>query len=414
MKLNANKHDKLQTKGSVMRRLLIFTVTFAFLIGATAMATDTRVMTMGDANNIVKDDANIRLYPSTINFYPNLFTGEFDPDDLFSVGANLGFDCEKRRPWVMGLYFTTLEYRSVDSSGPPIQYGPVTPHQKIEFYYGRYIGGDPWGLGIEYHQSGTKNEDNNQANNMEQSMNRLAFSLGLTHGSFDVAAGYAMVGWTDEAWDGTALSAVTDKKSHNELFLRGRYWMNPMCGYIFIPHFEFMSIKKQVDYLASGAIIDQRAYQEKEINFGLGMNKEVTSDILVVGDFGVEIHPSKTEHVNAAGANPPVLDKSYNSIPYFRLGIDAEVFKWMDLRCGVTKKWMSSVTEGTAFPDPDDNTKMTEKSAETMTWLGAGFNWGRFTIDAEINQDFMENGPYFLSGEYDYLTERVTLQYNFD
>jgi hypothetical protein len=86
----------------------------------------------------------------------------------------------------------------------------------------------------------------------------------------------------------------------------------------------------------------------------------------------------------------------------------------MDLRCGVTKKWMSSVTEGTAFPDPDDNTKMTEKSAETMTWLGAGFNWGRFTIDAEINQDFMENGPYFLSGEYDYLTERVTLQYNFD
>ena len=73
-----------------MKKLLLLTVLLTFIIGMSATASDTRLETMGMGsfwydgtfvpalNTVVKDDANISMYPSTINYYPNIFWGEIN------------------------------------------------------------------------------------------------------------------------------------------------------------------------------------------------------------------------------------------------------------------------------------------------------------------------------------------------
>ena len=67
----------------MMKNIIAIFVLTLFILGSTGLATDTRILSMGHVNNIVKDDANIWMYPSTINYYPNIFKGEIGEDYLF-------------------------------------------------------------------------------------------------------------------------------------------------------------------------------------------------------------------------------------------------------------------------------------------------------------------------------------------
>ena len=55
-----------------MRKLIILTIVLVMAMATASFATYTRVVTMGNNNNILLDDANVWLYPSRINQYPNL------------------------------------------------------------------------------------------------------------------------------------------------------------------------------------------------------------------------------------------------------------------------------------------------------------------------------------------------------
>ena len=117
-----------------MKKLLFVIFIFAF-VATSAFATDTRLESMGMGNfyyqgtyvpalnTVVKDDANISMYPSTINYYPNIFWGEIDShygysvpksiygekDYFYKVGA-LFQKGDEEDPWVLGMHFSTVPY----------------------------------------------------------------------------------------------------------------------------------------------------------------------------------------------------------------------------------------------------------------------------------------------------------------
>ena len=117
------------------------------------MATETRVMTMGNVNHIVKDDANIKLFPSTINYYPNIFVGEIgddfngptkdDYDEMCEVGVHWQFGADSDNPWVLGLYFSDEEYYHwiLDKTEEDADH-------RIDLYYGRKLSDMPF---VAYH-----------------------------------------------------------------------------------------------------------------------------------------------------------------------------------------------------------------------------------------------------------------------
>jgi len=185
-----------------------------------------------------------------------------------------------------------------------------------------------------------------------------------------------------------------------------------MGPYTLIPHFTFEYYKQGYEYLdeINNAWVTGGSVETKETNFdvGLGLNYEADEDVILVGDIGFWLNNFETTYKDVDPVDTTWKNKDKMMyLPYFRLGIDADVFKWMDFRAGVVKQWQKSTY------DPFGDSKVSWSWAETMTYLGAGFNWGNFTIDAAINTDFLENGPYFISGENDYLTEMVSLKYKF-
>ena len=172
-----------------MKKLLIFAVLGMFMLGSMAYATNTRVMTMGDANNIVKDEANIWLYPSTINYYPNMFIGEFwgydgeyDETMLYEVGAHLLFCEDSEKPMIMGFYFAQEEYEHelLDAYAEDNYMHDTDASRAINLFYGRELSGMPFGFYFGYWFDSDKNEDSLPSQNMEWGLTRYEFGFGLS------------------------------------------------------------------------------------------------------------------------------------------------------------------------------------------------------------------------------------------
>jgi hypothetical protein len=98
-------------KRSIMKSLLTLCLVFLLLTTSLALATETRVLSMGGVNDIVRDDANISLYPQTVAQYGGLFTVESSSDNMFNMGANWTMGES-----VLGAYFPDSITRFIMSS----------------------------------------------------------------------------------------------------------------------------------------------------------------------------------------------------------------------------------------------------------------------------------------------------------
>jgi len=410
-----------------MKRTLIFAVLAAFLLGAMAYATETRVMTMGEVNGVVKDEANIWMYPSTINYYPKLFIAEYggsgpskaDGSDLWKVGAHFPFGEESENPWVLGAYFSWESYwnsvfdwwweydKDIEGSAGKL----------MTLYYGRNLGEMPFGFVFSYYNDKYKNEDTLLTNNYEQSLSRMEFSLGVSplDKKLDIGAGISFSTWKDEDFiilgTDSAMRPLSEPSGNMDFAITARYWMDPMGKYVLVPHGSLVYSKEGGDLYGvvdgDWAVDETREVKEMMLEFGLGMNYEAAENVLLVGDIGLQMDNEKwTQDFTDPDADDYEEEDKWLALPFFKIGIDGEVFKWLNLRSGAYTRW-------TRYNETWDYYDRSDTYVSTSTYFGAGFHWNNLFIDAAINTDFLENGPYFISGEYDYLTEKVTLKYMF-
>ncbi len=430
-----------------MKRLLTFTVLLVILMGGMVLATETRVNTMGNVNTVVKDEANIFLFPSTINYYPKLFAAEFgernnlmkDGDEydvyLNRVGAHFQFGQKSEKPWVLGAYFDTRTYVPdivdeyvFDYFTKDADEGPWGTNHRITMVYGREISAIPFGFIFSYYNSGSKVDNDTvyidgEDFNYDRSLNRYEFSFGLSpmQKKLDLGLMFAFTSWKDKYAYDEALGLIdaTKPKGNMDIALTGRYWMDPMGKYTLVPHAGFMYRKEGVElYEVSGdpsanALYETVSWKYTAIDLGLGLNYDASQNVLVVGDMGVNMQVWKDKY-EYAGSTTAAPEPKWTDmmLPYFRVGIDAEAFKWMNLRAGVVAQWFRTKYE------PVSSRQYKGNFVETETFLGAGFHWGSFYLDANIDPDFLSRGPYFITGSNDYneydISNKISLKYLFD
>ncbi|MFQ6008661.1 MAG: hypothetical protein ACE5K8_06885, partial [Candidatus Zixiibacteriota bacterium] len=158
-----------------MKRILIIAFSLLVLMSASSLATNTRVLTMGDNNTILLDEANIWQFPSRINDYPNLAIGEFgQPGDFMDFGFHWQFD--EDNPWLLGTYLYNSDVVSPPSSpfrsfyGPPYgRFAEFVPfndfslmsNQRIDLFYGRRLGANqmPFGFHLGVIHSSQKDDE---------------------------------------------------------------------------------------------------------------------------------------------------------------------------------------------------------------------------------------------------------------
>jgi hypothetical protein len=446
-----------------MKKALILSLVMVTIMSLSAFATQTRTYTMGDNNNILLDDNNIWLYPSRINNYPNIAVGELSDGDFYNFGVNFKFN--EKKPWVLGTYFSGngTEYPYAYGSnywGHSFgdQFSSLPSNRRVDLLYGRQLGSMNFGFGFTYVHSSQKSVDTTtvywydyayrsaNATPYEQRYSRYAFTLGLTptDGSWDVAA-YLSLGTWKEDW--TAKNGYYETPTFNDTLtqhysgkpdgymdfaLRARYFykMNPTIT--LVPHADLM-FGKHADKVTwdSTWVMHNGAdtslaninrgwkYSTKLTSFGAGcgMNYTPVTNVRAVLDFGFSVNHVKVDTTfNYGYAEVPITtydttwSKSHSwkenttVLPYWKLGLEGDVFSWMVARFGVTSNW----TNVTSM-----NTRGTKtNSANNETYLGLGFNWNRLHVDCQVDPALFTDGFYFISGRENTMNWQMSVLYD--
>ena len=401
-----------------MKKLLIITFTLLLLMSASLMATGTRVGTMGNNNMILLDDANIWLFPSRINDYPKIAVAEFSGNDFCEFGIHWQFNEEN--PCVLGTYlFDNTTYYPMSSPlrsyGSPFGYSSqfvpfnhsLLPNQRIDIFYGREMSGNPFGVHISLISSSQKEDDPSDKD--EESFAVYDFSFGWTlSGNTDIAAGVEFMTWTHKdtyppdtsSWDAYER---TMPKGNMALYAGIRHFMptgDP--DYTLVPHATLYYGKNKAEYYgidwSDTSIVHIQTDEYKWFNFnaGTGLQYAPSNDVMAVLDFGFEYSKVDGDFLVTNGTAD---DSSYDAssktftLPYFKAGLDAKVFNWMDVRLGATSYWDRGSQENNRLMKSEWN------YANNDTYLGFGFHWGNLHVDTETDPDLFLRGFDFINGK---------------
>jgi len=367
-----------------MKKLLFCALALTLIFALSASATLTRVLTLGDANNIVKDEANILLYPSTITLYRALVLGEVDGAGLYKVGAHYDFGADN---CVFGVYLdkTPLGF-PLGAPNPQPANGGVD--NRLNLFWGRPFGEIPFGAALSLYHDSYKDE----ASSLEQSNTDLRLQLGATlMEKLDIAAGFSFGTFTNKDSSGADLKKPESIMGFN---LGGRYWYGFNDEVDFIPHLAFA-------YSSEGykdAADKKTTNKDMNLDLGWGVNVRPVDRVLLIFDLGIMYDnlKQKDETVSTEEQTTTTMN-----LPYYKVGLEGHVTKWWDVRLGAVKMWHNykqKDVEGWS-----DGT--------TDTYLGSGFHFGNLTLDAWLDPAFVLNGPNFVSGYTGNLAYMASIKY---
>ncbi len=402
-----------------MKRLLTIAISLLLLMSASSFATNTRVMTMGDNNMILLDEANIWQFPSRINDYPNLAIAEFaafDTSEFKDFGVHWRFN--RDYPWVLGTYFHNSDVVTPMNSPFRAYYGfpygyrfnfvpfdwSLLPNKRIDLLYGRKLGVNQIPFGFRFSMIHSSQQDDDQVSVDEEGFSVYDFAVGITVGGglTDLSAGLTLMSWKDvgtTVWDQTAYDE-TKAKGNFSLYGDIRHFWQVTPTYTVIPHASGFIAKAEAEYYDQNVVDETIDLQQTDkynwfgLELGAGLQYAPSNDAMAVVDFGLQYEKLDGDFSPVGQTTLEASEKCF-TIPYFRLGGDFKVFRWMDLRLGATSFWDRCTLEN---DDPAVQDKFTENYANNMTYLGFGFHWGNLHVDTYTDPEIFLDGFNFISG----------------
>ena len=390
-----------------MKKLIFITLILTLVLAMSAFGSRTRVLTMGNNNTILVDDANIWQFPSRINDYPGLAIGQIDGGDVsqFGVHWKLGDD----RSWVFATYFDNQSPFQDDdllgSSLVPFDFA-LLDNRRIHAFYGSRLGGHSFGARLSlFHSSQEFNQDPAEGDSKEAfGYYQLALGLTADDGSWDLAVNGATGSWTDEDTLGIT---QTDADGYYDFSVEGRLFWDSGPNYSYVPHAMVQFSKRGIDTLDATGIIQTR---EKFTGFlfelGIGQVYTPSNNVEAVIDFGILYSRVKDEFEDNTVSPVTTTEVTFKTrtIPFFKLGLDAEVFSWMDVRFGATSFW-------DRFSADDNVSEVKFNFANNDTFLGFGFHWGHFHVDTYADPQLFLEGFNFISGGSEDMNFQISATY---
>ncbi len=404
-----------------MKKALILTLVMLMVMSLSAFATSTRTLTLGENNNVLLDDNNIWMYPSRLFQYPNIATGEFAREaygnsldnNFYNFGVNWKFG--EKKPWVLGTYFSTgsdqgpflfnqdspygtsvpgFSYFNftpdVLSSPSPTPQNGVSTDRRMDLLYSRKFGTYLFGFEFNFVHASSKSEV--PSNSGAASYGNYGFTVGLTpeDGKWDVALNLATGSFKNVDSAGHEFLSADGYMDFN---VYGRYFWKYNEMITLVPHAAVGFGTHGVKYDSTGLGFFDGSDQKTKRTFfelGSGMNYRPVNGVLGVLDFGIEYDKVK----NDLKRPDTTLETSEFYFPYWKIGVEGEVFSWMTLRLGARSNWVNykNIEPGNGF------NKVSEKYAENNTYLGAGLNFNRLHIDTYMDPQIVLHGFDFITG----------------
>ncbi len=381
-----------------MRKAFTLLIVALFLAPVISIASDIRVTTLGEVNHVVKDDHNVALYPQTLIHYTNLVNFDVENDALsravFNYGTPFGYLSFRFEMEALGHdYLPQIPNPDQSENNLP---GDNAIDQKLTLIWAKNLG--EMDLGINFTLHGASHEMDTPNNSAVASGMGITIQPGITlMENIEASVIFQTISFTNEDADG---KTITEPDGGTTFGIRGRYWIELSPSYALIPHFMFAA--RSVGWQNTE---DKEGWKDSEtlMTLGIANNIMVADDILAVSDVGVHLEPGTME-VKQNGETEE-FTQGHSVLPYFKLGFEADIFSWLDVRFGAVAKWISSSQED------NDKNKEIWSYVEKDFYLGAAVHKGDFTIDLWMDPAFVSDGPYILTGNQNNFAMGASLLY---
>lgn len=411
------------------RRLILLTLALLMLLSLTALATETRVFTMGRSGFYLKDDAGIFLYPGTMNMYKKLIIAEhYTNDGDSSVSSSVGpfsYGSFRRVGIITPVWNNgTLAVFAGDGSEDFTVQGATITEPTTRFLVGYGINAGNASLGFQVDFSGVRDEIPNAVPQVGAPTIFTASTWGIGFGFStpmgdlnNLDLGFRLrIGSFERKLDTTATDNILAKSDGNttlSFVIRDYYAMNDYVNLVPVGALG-ISTQKDVDSTVSPA--DRFKHSTTAIEAGLGIQTKPTENSEIIAGAGYRSSNEKDKELTRAGGDSITTSTTITSLPFAFLGFETQVKSWMHFRLGVNKdivttKEKNELPASTGAPDRDES-KDTDSPLNYA--VGVGIHAGPVTMDASVSSNWFNNGPYFLGGDATTnMFSRISFIYNF-
>jgi hypothetical protein len=412
-----------------MKKLLV--VALAIMIASSAaMATDTRISSIGAASTFLTDYTDIYMLPSVLTAYPRWINAELGtfPTTAYNPkgSASITFTNNTEQTWgVIGLDLNHAIYGEqafredltwingwIGSAILPM------PDNKFHLFYAKKFGGLTAGLHVA-RAAGSLTEDYTDSTRTmkgEATSGLWNINAGIslapkTNITVDAAVAFQMLSFKGDSSHTVVTPAssgsttIESDGGSNIMFgARAFYGMSDELKIVPAIGFNMYSLGYKTSYSGTDTLGNAAEGGKKSsTNFTgeIGLNYMPVENVTLVGGLHVGFGSSTIEDTNAVfgvGAKKETI--SGMVLPGFSAGVEAKLLKWLDLRFGASKMLTSSTTKLEGHTGGTGNyTSETKSTTSSYAFnCGLGLTFGKLTIDAKVNDDQPFSLGYLMSG----------------
>lgn len=153
-------------------------------------------------------------------------------------------------------------------------------------------------------------------------------------------------------------------------------------------------------------------YSEMGFNGGVGLNWPISDDIQIAGGVGAMYSTLKGETTPTGGTLTTVKNTDF-VVPQFNFAGETRIADWLTGRFGYSRSIDMAKVEATTSSATSSYSETFPSNDDQTVSLGAGFHFGRFSIDATVSEKWLKQGINFVSGRQNDLFGVISASYNF-
>ncbi|MCB0288177.1 MAG: hypothetical protein R3C41_21965 [Calditrichia bacterium] len=365
-------------------------------ISIPAIPGETRVGSMGSTGIFTYDVSNLRTFPASVYRYPNLVISELrfkNQSNTFSAGVHLPLGDK-----ALGALYLNRQFSLPFPNTISPTFGNL---EGADFTLGSMIGENQVGfrIGLATEQIERTDSDSLQLD-FDETATYVEFAGGVSSETYDFGAYFGLPYFKRVA------AGVEEKWSGSGFGVSGRFFLGAQDGIQYVPVVLINQFSTTVEMANRDIDTDFL-----EFRMNLGFHYRINPQNLVI--LGVEMFGFSRSETDDPDSQK--ITRRITNMPAFFLGGETYAKKWLVLRLGAVQTF--SENKQTISNRSNGKSVTLTRTNDIDVTVGVGIHIGNFLMDLDINDNYLFEGPDFISGqganEVNDFVHRLTITYTF-